>query len=90
MSPETFEILQDKAKARLQRRRLQSIFRSKAIADKEAYYRKFADAAEESLMRNNFKPADLAIRKMSKPADATSINKSCINKSDGSPCSGLE
>ncbi len=83
MSPETFEILQDKAKARLhhnipQRRRLQSIFRSKAIADKE------------SLMRNNLKPAYLAIRKMSKPADATSITKSCINKSDGSPCSGLE
>jgi len=69
LTSETLEVLEKKSSARranntTERKRLQGIFRAKAKADREAYFNRLADEAEEGMHRNDLRPAYKAVRRL--------------------------
>jgi len=90
---DTLEILEKKSAARrandtAERKRLQGIFQAKAKADREAYFNRLADEAEEGMHHNDLKPAYAAIRRLREDAD-TQKNAPVMRK-DGQPCSSQQ
>ena len=89
MSADTFDILTQKV-ARNQgligdRCRLQGVLKAKAKADREVFYNRLADEAEEGLRYNNLRPAFRAIKRLAgKKVDSAPAP---VKKSDGSRCS---
>jgi len=70
MSDSTLDLIETKAGARAlglvqERRRLQGMFNAQAKLDREAYYNRLADAAQEGIYQNNLRPAFRAIKSLS-------------------------
>ena len=62
--------------------------RAKTRADRETYFNRLADEAEEGLSNNQLKGAYRAIKQISGKASAS---QQCpINKADGQPCASKE
>ena len=62
--------------------------RAKTRADREAYFNRLADEAEEGLSNNQLKGAYRAIKQIS---GKTSASQQCpINKADGQQCASKE
>src|SRR5258708_1707586 len=93
MSAATYDGLLQKAVARDhglvgERRRLQGVFNAKSKADRESYYNKLADEAEEGLRHNSLRPAFRTIRRLGGKKE--NLIPSPINKADGSKCSSTD
>lgn len=89
ISNETLEAVDRKAAARLANdtnewRRLCCVVRAKTKADRESYYNRLADEAEEGPGNNQLKGAYRAIKQISGKASAS--HQRSINKVDGQPC----
>ena len=68
--------------------RLCSVVRAKTRADRETYFNRLADEAEEGLSNNKLKGAYRAIQQISGKASAS---QQCLtNKADGQPCASKE
>jgi len=93
LTSDTLEILEKKSAARrandtAERKRLQGIFLAKAKADREAYFNRLADEAEEGMHHNDLKPAYTAIRRLR--GDADTQKNVPVMRRDDQPCSSQQ
>ena len=89
LSHETTVILEQKSAAKvrgdqMERKRLQSVFRAKAKADRETYLTRILDDVEEGFTHNRMGPAFKAIKQIA--GTKTVQSAPTINKANGSPC----
>jgi len=68
----------------VERKRLQSVFRAKAKADRETYLTRILDDVEEGFTHNRMGPAFKAIKQIANVKTVQSAPT--INKANGSPC----
>jgi len=93
ISDSTFNVLEKKAIARGRRlvqesQRLQGIFNTRAKLDREAYYNRLANLAQEGIYQNNLRPAFRAINSLSDRGFPS--EPAPVKKTDGSACSSPE
>jgi hypothetical protein len=94
LSHDTYQVLLAKADARkrqdkVERKRLQGIFRAKAKADREAFFANLASEAEAGLITNRLRPAYRAIKAL-RPGPLGGSAPAPVTKADGSPCSSQD